>query len=165
MPYSFTPDIDKTREAIIYIAKRCPNVTLYYVLKIMYFAEKAHCEKYGRLIFGNHIDASYEHGPVPREAYRLINHNRFLQPGADGFKVLQKIVVPDREPDYDVFSESEIECMDEYLDVCKLPFEELREKSHDASYDATNGLMTLEEFTMGMENREEILNHLKDPFP
>lgn len=166
MPYSFTPDLRKTEEVIIYIASQCPGITLYYALKIIYFAERAHCEKYGELITGNHINARLPDGAAPAEAYKMVRSvrkNRVQK----GFRIKpNNVVEPTREADLELFSDSEIECIDKNLWLTKLSYGKLRKRAHDQSYDAAAAdFMTIEEFTLGMSNRDAILRHLADPFP
>ena len=173
MPYMFEADFEKTREAIVYIAERCPGITFYYVLKIMYFAERSHCERYGRLIFGNQISAKFEKGPVPLEAYRLIDSVRYGFDEAEevGFSVNGIEVKAVRAAVVEIFSESELECIDNHLSLRKMRFGKLKDLSHDDAYKATQAeeggdmIMTIDTFTRGLENRETILRHFEDPFP
>ena len=62
---------EKTRiEGILYIAERLEEPGFHNTFKMMYFADKHHLEKYGRLIFHDSYIAMKD-GPVPSEAYDL----------------------------------------------------------------------------------------------
>lgn len=62
---------DKTVQAIDYIASIWPNVSHYYVCKVLYFADKAHCLDWGRTVTGDRYVAM-PNGPVPSETYNLL---------------------------------------------------------------------------------------------
>jgi len=56
---------EKVRQAVAYIASKLPGrENMYKVLKVMYFADKLHLKRYGRVIFGDRYIAM-KHGPVP----------------------------------------------------------------------------------------------------
>lgn len=66
--YKFAPQ--KARAAIHWMLQQRPNIDLHTLLKAVYFADKAHLNKFGRPIFG----ASYramKFGPVPVEVYEM----------------------------------------------------------------------------------------------
>ncbi len=49
----FVFDEDVAIEVVLYIANRVPDPTFHLIFKIMYFADKAHLERYGRFGGGN----------------------------------------------------------------------------------------------------------------
>lgn len=62
---------NKAVQAVDYVAQRWPGVTQYYVCKIIYFADKAHCLDWGRTITGDRYVAM-DHGPVPSRVYEML---------------------------------------------------------------------------------------------
>ncbi len=163
--YPFNPDFEKTREAIVFFSDELDEITYYYILKMMYFAERAHLEKYGRLIFGNEIGAKkYPYGPVPEQAYQMVVDSSAGIETSFFTDTSTNIVTPTRRADETVFSQSDVECLRTCLPLAELTFPQLRDLSHDEAYEASDSHMTIETFTLGMENRESILEDLKDPF-
>src|SRR5690606_4362468 len=70
MPYPFKFNRAAALEAILYLAANSRDATLHRVFKLLYFAEKQHLEKYGRMITGDAYKAM-EYGPVPSKSYDL----------------------------------------------------------------------------------------------
>ncbi|WP_255566960.1 MULTISPECIES: Panacea domain-containing protein [unclassified Photorhabdus] len=64
-------DSEKAIESILYVASTAPISDIYHVGKILYFADRLHLERYGRLITGdNHL--AMKDGPVAENAYDII---------------------------------------------------------------------------------------------
>jgi len=118
-------DTEKALEVILYISKYTHN--LFNIVKTLYFADKLHLEKYGRQITGDYYIAMNK-GPVPSGAFDLIKFAR-----GDKFNFEEKIVkvkpeialkvvdknqvYPNRAPDLDLLSESDVECLNEAIKV------------------------------------------------
>lgn len=127
-------DAEKALEVVLYVSRRTNN--LFNIVKTLYYADKFHLENYGRLITGDHYIAM-EDGPVPSGAYDLIKFVR-----GDDFAYDSKIVkarpenalkveiekdgnktyvYPLRDPNLEVLSESDKECLElsieEYADM------------------------------------------------
>ena len=137
-------DAEKAIETILYIANCAPNPDIYHVLKIMYFADKEHLEKYARFIC-NDTYIAMNNGPVPSGAYDIIKHVRGdgYHPCVDehagkSFEVHKKpenIIVPLRNPDLDCLSESDKECLNNAINQYgHLSFNNLKEISHDKAF-------------------------------
>jgi uncharacterized phage-associated protein len=132
---------EKVRQAVAYIASKLPeHGNMYKVLKVMYFADKLHLKRYGRMIFGDRYVA-LKHGPVPRSAYRKISNERDGWNGARPdplYKVdPDNTIVPLLNPELEYFSESDIACIDAEIETCRpLSFTQLKARSHDAAYAA-----------------------------
>jgi uncharacterized phage-associated protein len=130
----------KVLEAFAYIAKNAPwnKKNEYNVLKVFYFADKLHMERYGRFIF-NDWYAALEKGPVPSNAYDLLKKIRVSEELPDGLEATVKIVkhqvVPLREADEDEFSISDIECINEAISISKKA--DLGKLSHDEAWTQT----------------------------
>lgn len=169
-------DSEKIVEAIVYIAGRLKpqHSTIYTALKILYFADKIHLNEYGRLITGDRYVAM-RNGPVPSASYDIVKSVRgdgYSMNSAhaeSSFNVTDKyIITPLRVADLDLFSDSEIECLDKVIEEYgDKSFGELKEKSHDASFDAAdeNDFISIESIIRTLPNAELLLEHLADPFP
>ncbi len=72
----FVFDEDVAIEVILYIANRVPHPTFHLIFKIMYFADKAHLERYGRFICGDSYVAM-RNGPVPSVTYDMLKGIRY----------------------------------------------------------------------------------------
>lgn len=177
MRYPFRYDQETAVEALLYIAERLADPTLHRVFKVMYFADKKHLEQYGRLIFGDHYVAMKK-GPVPSRIYNLakIVRGDFDDEYGAGVPNARKDflvedghkVVPKRSADLRQFSNSERTVLDWAIDAYgELPFDDLVVKSHDASYEAAdeNDVISIEALTIGVRDRDTLLEHLADPHP
>jgi uncharacterized phage-associated protein len=69
-------DEDKTLNSILYLSqKAAKGLDLYALVKMIYFADKAHLHQWGRTITGNSY-ARMQHGPTPSEAYDMLKSAR-----------------------------------------------------------------------------------------
>jgi uncharacterized phage-associated protein len=163
---------DRTLELILYVAKQSPKKTVYWVLKAIYFADRNHLLEFGRRI---HEDAyvAMENGPVPSYAYDLFKNVRYdrrsrgdYQVSAGQFEVKNDLeIVPLRDPDMSVFSESEILCLNKSIKaIAPLSFAALKAKSHDEAWKAasTNAFMKIEDIISAMEGGKEALPYLQE---
>ena len=130
----FKFDSRKAVEVLLYIAERVRDT--YHALKVLYFADKEHLARYGRLICGDTYIAM-DHGPVPSGAYDLVKQARSAESlaplvNADcAFSVVNYYIVPKRQPDLDLLSDSDVECLDAAIErYGRLSFGELKEISH-----------------------------------
>jgi uncharacterized phage-associated protein len=102
------------------------------IAKLMYFADKASLEKYGRFISHDSYVAM-EHGPVPSHAYDIMKAAEDSE--NYGFHVEGNYIKPDRNADTDELSDSDIECLDKVIgSYGKFPTYELRNFSHDEAW-------------------------------
>jgi uncharacterized phage-associated protein len=163
-------DIDKALEAIIYISYKTNN--LINILKILYFADKYHLQKYGRLITDDRYIAM-ENGPVPSGAYDIIKFVRgdgifsIPIPAKESLHVEGKIKVTPRRPaNMDLLSESDIECLDQAIsEIANLSFSSLKRKSHsEKPYKeaSQNGDITVESIVLSLENGQDILKYMSE---
>lgn len=163
---------DRTLELILYVSKHSPRKTVYWVLKAIYFADRHHLLKFGRRI---HEDSyvAMEDGPVPSYAYDLFKNVKYDRESRRDYKVSvgqfdvrnDREIVPFRDPDMSVFSDSEILCLDESIkSISSLTFDALRRKSHDDAWKAasTNAFMKIEDIITAMEGGKEALPYLKE---
>lgn len=165
MPGPFQFNAEKATEALLYVTSRTGG-DMYVTLKLLYLADKCHLHRFGRFIFGDRYYA-LPHGPVPDGAYAIVKRAR--QPeGAASFTVAANQIVPSRSADLDVFSASDIECLDEAVrDFGRLSFNEIKQLTHDAAYSATtpNGLIAVSAIAALAEDPAALLQHLADSHP
>ena len=122
----FRFDATKFANAIAFFARRITDLDKLKAAKLLFFADKYHLLRYGRPIIGDRYH-SLDYGPVPSQALDIMNETihddpRPLrkQPFRD---LLERYVEVDkkhryprfrakRDPDLDLFSESEIEALE-----------------------------------------------------
>jgi uncharacterized phage-associated protein len=122
----------KAIEAIIYIARKYKNPEIYAICKLLYLVDKFSLEKYGRFLF-NESYCAMEQGAVPSSAYDLLKMAR--KSDIDGIKVVNNDVVVSRNADISLFSESDIECLDQIVDAYNtLPGWALHSAAHDQAW-------------------------------
>lgn len=132
-------------EMVLYILNGTKGTDLYHVLKILYFAEQKHLAKWGTRMTQDNYRA-WDYGPVADGLYHAIKNNPNFDPDfGEMFNHVAKfagddapnIILPKRLPNMDFLSESERECLDESIrENASLSFNELKEKSHDAAWEA-----------------------------
>jgi len=117
MSLQFKMNWDKAVEAVHYLASIHPGITPFYILKILYFADKEHMADWGRPICGDRYVAM-ENGPVPSNVYDLVKREQFIDD--DIIREFdRRIRKDDRELhskiDFNAvaLSESDIECLRE----------------------------------------------------
>ena len=133
-------DSEKAEEVLSYVAVRCNDT--YHALKIIYFADRDHLSKYGRLIYGDSYIA-FKSGPVPYWARRAT-------------------IVPGRDANMDMMSESDVECLD--IAIAKygnMPVEELKRLSQDDAYYAAdeNDCISVESIALTLPDGELLLEY------
>ncbi len=169
-PFKFDPE--KATEALLYVARRVRDQDLYATLKVLYLADKHHLHRYGRFIFGDAHHA-LPHGPVPQGAYDILkwlrgdSGNRY-EPARGALRVDGNTVVALREAETDVFSVSDLECLDQAIEEFgRLTFSELKRRTHDAAYRATPrcGEIAVEAIAALSDDPVPLIQHLADPHP
>jgi len=163
-----TVNADKAIEVLLYVAARVPN--MYHALKVLYFADRLHLERYGRLIYGDSYVAM-DKGPVPSAAYDMVKCARgdgfyYLAPEIrEALGVRDHILLPKREPDPEYLSASDIECLDQAVATYgRMSFGPLMELSHDAAYKSAdqNDFISFEALVHSLPDGEELLAYLND---
>jgi len=175
-PFAFEPE--RALASLLYVAAKLPRPTLHSISKLLYFADKRHLWKYGRLMFGDQYRAM-EYGPVPSAIYDMMNAVRDnasvqsvcgipMEQLKHSLEVIGFNVTPLRAADSMELSESNEECMDWAVEEYgNYSFGKLTDRSHDETWAATppNGKISVEAMTIGTKNREALLEYLRDPFP
>jgi len=169
-------DSEKTIEAILYIANNVPsfNATIYPVIKLLYFADKLHLEKYGRQITGDQYVAMQK-GPVPSQSYDILKSVRGDGCHVDSAHAAHSFSINNhfhisllRDIDLDIFSDSEIECLNQVIqENGDKGFGQLKAKSHDSAFEQAdeNDFMSLESIIRTLPNSDLIMEHMADPYP
>jgi len=164
-------DIDKAVEVLLYVTKRARN--MYNALKVLYFADKQHLAKYGRLIYGDSYVAM-KLGPVPSAAYDIVKDasGDGLYPTPVPAEKLFLVdrhhnrISPRREADLDRLSESEIECLDAAIEQYgRLPLGALKKISHeDEAFRASdeNDFMPIEAIVGSLPDADPLLDYLRN---
>jgi uncharacterized phage-associated protein len=165
-----TFDPQKAVEAVLYVATRTQEPGFHKISKLLYFADRLHLERFGRLIIGDEY-AAMRLGPVPSRVYDLLKAaaGRGESPwgdlALDAFEVIADHVVrPKRDPDIRALARSEIACLDEALaQHGGKSFDELTHLSHDEAWKSAdeNERISLEAIVRTFPNAEQILDHLK----
>lgn len=172
MPRAF--NAQKAIESILYIANRIKNPGFHLISKLLYFADKTHLSKYGRLIYGDAYVAM-RHGPVPTETYDLMKAirgdgcHREAGRARESFEVVDgHNIAPLRDANMDVFSESETECFDYVIaKYGNKSFSRLTSISHDKAWKNAdeNDLISLEDIAATSRHSKSLIAHLRDPYP
>lgn len=145
-------DIEKLVNALaLFSSAGVTGLSKMKVAKLLYFADKLHMARYGTPITGD-VYVAYQHGPIPSTTQNLmcelVGHSAGVSDDAIGEEDLRLFaeyfrvsgdggtaeIVAVREPDEDVFSDSEIECLDEVIErFGDKSAAQLRAISHDES--------------------------------
>ena len=141
MAITFTLNAKKAIEAIVYLANKKPAMTQYFFMKMMFYADKFHINRYGTPVIGDKY-IKMTNGPVPSfildaihldgskltyDDYEAITES--LSFATQGRKIL---TTAKRAANMDYFSETDIECLDKAFDFCKdKTFTELKNLTHE----------------------------------
>jgi uncharacterized phage-associated protein len=173
-------DVRKATAATALLVKGTGE-TMYPVMKMMYLADKLHLERFGQFIAGDSYSAMKE-GPVPCLTYDLMKHLRGGKQEIAGANYIAEFLTYEaghqlrlkREPDLDELSESEIECLEEVVSLYKkfgkwgvydMSHDEAWRETWSRRYFAKSKPMSMESIASGLENRDALLEHIKDPQP
>lgn len=164
MKIKFQVNPRKALEAVLWLAHKQPGLTFHTVVKVLYYADKKHLNKYGRPVVGDGYHA-LEFGPVGSFAYRLLRGEPYaleaLALRERPFEIRDRYHVhpKERKPDLLVFSPSDLEALeDAYRENANLSFKALTDKSHrePAWREAdVNGPMAFEDMLEGDAANDE----------
>lgn len=138
----FKLNIEKAKATLLYISSQLANPDFLKVFKILYFAEREHLAKYGRLIVGDSYIAM-KNGPVPSFIYDALKYLRGEGMYSSAYDPLIKALSVDKdyfisvkeEADLDELSKSDIESLNKSIAENKnLDFNTLSKKSHDSAW-------------------------------
>lgn len=173
-PIRFKISYDKLIEIITWIAKMKPGIDIYHLVKVLFYADKKHINRYGRPITG---DTYYrlDYGPVPTAASNIIKEDLWLSP--KNLSNVKSALIIDkknnfkltaaREPDMSYFSKSDQRMLEESLrEYGDLSFDELYKTTHsERCYIETMHREIIDYALLVDENnphKDEILEDLKE---
>jgi uncharacterized phage-associated protein len=165
--WPFTLDIDKTVEAVLYVAAQIPDPTFHSISKVLFHADKAHISRYARPISGDRYIAM-RHGPVPSATYDMFRTLRgdaaFPLPNRarEGIRVDGYAVRVSLPADETVLSDSDIECLAESARIHgSKSFTQRKAESHGPAWLAAdeNDVIALEALLLEIENGDELRQH------
>lgn len=165
-PFRFDPE--KGLEVLLYIASHLQE-DYYRVLKTLYFADKYHLERYGRLICGDHYIAM-KSGVVPSGLYDFVTDvkdgrlGRYGIDASEAFSLNGYRIMLKREPDLNLLSKSDLECLDHAIgEVAKMSYAVLYRATHGSDYEAAefNDEIPFDEIAKTLPSGEELLKALR----
>ncbi|MBF0140056.1 MAG: SocA family protein [Magnetococcales bacterium] len=174
----FRPNQDKIVEAIVWIAQQRPGIGFHAILKLLFFADKYHLNRYERPVIGDQYIAM-QYGPVASATYDILKGDALAMESISA-SVLPFVVEyrgkPSvhalREPDLDFFSESDIEALEwSNTSFGSLGFAQLTDLSHnDRSYQSAvdrdlNSPMLYEEMLDDSEYYHNTIQYLRENAP
>ena len=165
----------KALHSLLYLCKRLPQpVDVYTALKVIYFADKLHLERFGRLMFGDRYIAM-ENGPVPSGAYDIVKYvggrsvvDLAFPEAAEKLYSTRTDLIPKGAPDRELFSRSELICLAECASKYgSMSFTELKKISHDEAWKKAdaNGEIDIEHIALMLQDGSAIVGHLNDRSP
>jgi uncharacterized phage-associated protein len=175
---TFSPD--KALESVLYIASKLTQPTVHEVLKIRYFADKLHLANFGFMASGDDYVAM-KFGPVATTTYNLLKaargdqsgwiHPRLIELIEGALDVQARNVKPLRQPNFDLLSKADVDCIDQALArYGNMPFKERTELSHDAAWQAAWDIaaedevgqspIKLQDIAATLPNAQEVIAHL-----
>lgn len=138
---------DETINAVLYIVEQMGgHVDIHKLSKTLYFADSSHLSKYGRSITGD-VYIKMKYGPVPSQTddiLKAVRGDSFFSFAADEFKayfhfINDRTIVANRKADLDFLSDSDIECLDAAIALCKdMSFNDLTNLSHGAAWNSVD---------------------------
>ena len=171
MSYNTLFDKDKAMEAVLYVAQNIGSrKDMHKIFKTLYFADREHLSRYGRSITGDrYIAMSY--GPVPsniNDIFKAVRGDSFFSDKAeelkDYFHFINKFIIETkRKADMDCLSESDVECLDFAIKICKgKTFSELTNMSHDIAWTNTqkDREMSVKDILRENGNTEEYADYI-----
>ena len=97
---------EKANAVILYLAQKDSSISKMRLLKYVFFADLYHINKYGRPILGDKYVAM-KNGPVLSKLYDMLKYS------SRDYKIEQNVlIIPNKEPDLDFLSKSDIEALD-----------------------------------------------------
>lgn len=139
-------DFDKSKalNALLYVVNRIDRKDFHKIFKILYFADRQHLANWGRSITGDTYIAM-EAGPVPSRIYdmlKIVRGDSYMEDveGLSSFFTVDHwmFVNPLSDADLKKLSKSEMAELDDSIKrYGSLPYEKIKELSHDVAWQAT----------------------------
>ncbi len=142
-----TDDILKLKAITLYIVNQCGTIDIFHILKILYFADRAHYAEWGTRL-SNDTFCAMDNGPVASHLYDALKDvtGKGPLPKMSPLKTIsdalyqadpmfEYYVSARQEADMDELSRSDIECLDRSIAENKgQSFATLSRKSHDGAW-------------------------------
>ena len=123
MSIQFKFDPEKALEVILYISENTPQNTLFYISKILYYADRLRLSKYGRFICGDHYIAMKSGVRTILTDVRDDSSLPLVDTAKETFQVVGYNVQPLRKCDTSLLSNSDLKCTNEAIkEYGSLPF-------------------------------------------
>ena len=165
---------EKAINAILYVANRLGTpANVYHSLKAIYYADRAHLECCGNLIYGESYSAMPA-GPVPSYAYDVVKFvggrsSWVNAPGAaEAMSADTRNIFVKKDADLDLFSQADLVSLEKGIDFVRTKsFAQLKSVSHTPAYDRAdpNGEMDVNEIVAELGDSQAIAAHMADRFP
>ncbi|MFV0587468.1 Panacea domain-containing protein [Bacteroides reticulotermitis] len=147
-------DVLTLKASVLFIIDKAGGaLDKYRIFKSLYFANKEHLNRYGRLITSDDFYA-LPHGPVPTILSNVLNSvagcPSKMNYDKELFSPISKSITSYKDdasnyysanelPDMDELSESDVECLIIGLSKCKdSSFDSIKKESHDAAWEKAN---------------------------
>ncbi|MDR2148525.1 MAG: SocA family protein [Tannerella sp.] len=165
-------DLEKSIQAILFIANRLERKDFHKIFKILYFADREHLSQYGRTITGDTYVAMKD-GPVPSkidDIFKAVRGDSFFTEYAGEYHKYFNVhnwyfIHPNMDANLDCLSESDVEMLTGSLKKYgSLSWDEIREKSHDYAWRATpsNGQISLEDILRESGDSEDYIEFINE---
>lgn len=122
----FEKNAEKAMQCLLWILKKCPGISKYNIMKVMFAADCYHLNTYGRPIYGESYVAM-KYGAVPSFMKDLLSMRSgmpFVECDKNAFKATA-------DPDWEQLSESDTEALQKGLEEYgSLSFAEVKKKNH-----------------------------------
>lgn len=168
MSLRFRFNAQKALQVILWLAQKKQGITFHTILKVLFYADKYHLNRYGRPIVGDDY-AARQYGPVASTTYDILKGDELAleQLHCDqrpfdvrGYQVFTKV-----DPNLEVFSDSDLEALKWALaEFGFRNFGDLTALTHKekAWLNAEGGWMSYEDFLEDTENKAELIEDLED---
>lgn len=147
VPALTTDDILKLKAITLYIVNKCGIIDIFHILKILYFADRAHYAQWGTRLSRDTFCAM-ENGPVASHLYNALKDvtGKEALPAGSPLKTISEALTQAdpmfeyyvkacQEADMDELSASDIACLDKSIAENKEQvFGTLSQKSHDKAW-------------------------------
>lgn len=160
---------EKAFAAIHWMVSRGAPVDLHAALKTCYFADKAHLNQHFQPIWGATYRAM-KYGPVPIEIYEMMKGEGLwlweVRSEETPWRLngYQLQCTANSEPDMTAFAQSEIEQLEQGFNTSiNMNFTARTAATHGPDWQAANGgTMKYEDMIEPSENRDAIVQHIRD---
>ncbi len=174
MRISYEPNKNKILETLIFVSGHSPGKDIHHLLKVLYYADKLHLQKYGRPVTGDTY-IKMNAGPVGSYAYDLLKQNNYLPENHlarinSALSIDRSgpypVVHPRGGADIDYLSATDEECIKEAIKFCRdKNFHELCNETHLEKpwiKAELNKPMDYEDFIDDVSNNKEVLSYIRE---